>query len=394
MFLMYQKQLLEINREMKKLIFIVIFIIPSVTYVNAQNSDIEMKFGGRIMYDISAWNDNSGSDNSYGSEFRRVRLYNSGNIYGNIKYKLQLDFAGGNISYKDVFMELSEPLLNGNIRVGHFKEPLRLEALTSSKYITFMERALPIAFAPERNTGIMYHTTIGDKISLQAGGFFEANSYGNDKELTNKLNITSRLTYLVMNNEDNILHIGVANSMRDNSENTYSLSSRAENHLGTKLLQPEFTDVDEINIVGTEIAYVRNRLSLQGEYLRTTVSLSPEYYSSEHELNGYYGQVSYFLTGESRPYKSSYAGFNRVKPNNNYGSNGKGAIELVGRISKMDLSNAGMGILDSKTIGVNWYLNPNTRVMFNYVMGEFAESNELGIVTQENALMMRVQLDF
>ena len=346
------------------------------------------------MYDMSAWNAGDNSDNSYGSEFRRVRLYNSGSIYGNVKYKLQLDFAAGNLSYKDVFMELSEPLLNGNIRVGHFKEPLRLEALTSSKYITFMERALPIAFAPERNTGIMYHTTIGDKISLQAGGFFEANSYGNDKELTNKLNITSRLTYLVMNNEDNLLHIGVANSRRDNSTNTYGFSSRAENHLGTKLLQSEFTGVEQTNILGTEIAYVRNRLSLQGEYLRTTVSLSPEYYSSEHELNGYYGQVSYFLTGESRPYKSSYAGFSRVKPNNNYGSNGKGSIELVARISKMDLSNAGMGILDSKTIGVNWYLNPNTRVMFNYVMGELSESDESAIITQENSLMMRVQLDF
>jgi phosphate-selective porin OprO/OprP len=387
---------------MKKIIFISIVVITSISCLNGQTTDKEIKFGGRIMYDIAAW-DSENSDNSYGAEFRRVRLYNSGNIYGNVKYKLQLDFAGRNISYKDVFIELSEPILNGNIRVGHFKEPLRLESLTSSKYITFMERALPIAFAPERNTGIMYHTTIGDKISLQAGGFFEANSYGNDKELTNKLNITSRLTYLVMNNEDNVLHIGVANSRRDNSANTYSFSSRAENHLGTKLLEAGFTDVEKTNILGAEIAYVRNRLSLQGEYLRTIVSLIPqmELHSTEYELNGYYGQVSYFLSGESRPYKSSYAGFSRVKPNNNYGPNGKGAIELVARISKMDLSNAAGGIqfgqggsLDCKTIGVNWYLNPNTRVMFNYVMGELAEGNEFGIITQENSVMMRVQLDF
>ena len=59
------------------------------------------------------------------------------------------------------------------LRVGHFKEPLRLEALTSSKYITFMERALPIALSPERNTGAMYHTTFGEKISLQTGVFRE-----------------------------------------------------------------------------------------------------------------------------------------------------------------------------------------------------------------------------
>ena len=389
-----------INNKMRKLIFIVIVVISSVTYLNAQTSAKKIKFGGRIMYDMAAWNSGDNSDNNYGSEFRRVRLYNSGEIYGNVKYKLQLDFAGGNISYKDVWMELSEPLLNGNIRVGHFKEPLRLESLTSSKYITFMERSLPIAFAPERNTGVMYHTNIDDKISLQAGCFLEANSYGNDKELTNKLNITSRITYLVMNNENNILHIGVANSRRDNSENIYSFSSQAENHLGTKLPQSvQFTGVEKTNILGAEIAYVRDRLSLQGEYLRTIVSSGNpmgfhEYpYADEHELNGYYGQISYFLTGESRAYKSSYEGFNRVKPNNNYGLNGKGAIELVARISKIDLSNAEKGILDSKTIGINWYLNPNTRVMFNYVMGEFAES-VAPVITQENAVMMRVQLDF
>ena len=50
------------------------------------------------------------------------------------------------------------------------------------------------------------------------------------------------------------------------------------------------------------------------------------------------------------------------------------------------------GSLEDITIGLNWYLNPNTRIMFNYVKGEMV--NELGEITLENALMMRVQLDF
>ena len=379
---------------MKKLIFIVIVVTTSVTYLNAQISDKEIKFGGRIMYDMAIW----GPDNfeNAGSEVRRVRLFSSGTMYQNVEYKLQLDFANKDVSWKDIFIQINKlPLTKGSLRIGHFKEPLRLEVLTSSKYITFMERSLSNTFLPERNSGVMYNTNIANKISLQAGVFSNGYNFGN--ELWNyNINVNGRITYLAINNENQLLHLGLASSKRKSSNHTYGFSTRAENHLGTKLLQPEFTDVDETNILGAEIAYVRNRLSLQGEYLRTTVSLTPEMelYSTEYELNGYYGQVSYFLTGESRPYKSSYAGFNRVKPNNNYGSNGNGAIELVARISKMDLSNAEKGILDSKTIGVNWYLNPNTRVMFNYVMGELSESNEFGIITQENALMMRVQLDF
>ena len=131
---------------MKKIFFLLTLTVLISELSYSQTSPKEIKFGGRIMYDMAIWGD-SAMDNS-GTEFRRVRFYNSGKLYGNVKYKLQLDFAGGTISFKDVWMELSELPFNGNIRVGHFKEPLRLEALTSSKYITFIERGLPISMSP------------------------------------------------------------------------------------------------------------------------------------------------------------------------------------------------------------------------------------------------------
>lgn len=340
------------------------------------------------MYDMAVWENTTGNETTQmaGTEYRRVRFYNSGKIYGNVKYKLQLDFAGGKISFKDVWMELGDLPISGNLRVGHFKEPLRLEALTSSKYITFMERALPIAMSTERNSGAMYHTTFGDRLSFQSGIFREGDSFGNDKNSTNNVNVTSRVTYLAMNDGDKLLHLGIANSRRKNSKKTYSFSSRAENHLGSKLVSVSLDDVDETNILGAEIAYVNSALSLQGEYLQTTISGI-----NETELSSYYGQISYFLTGEKRPYKNSLAGFNRVKPNNNYGSGGKGAIELVARVSSMDLTAYSGETLEDVTLGVNWYLNPNTRVMLNYVMGEITNGTE---VVTEDAMMMRVQLDF
>jgi len=249
-----------------------------------------------------------------------------------------------------------------------------------------MERSLPIAFAPERNTGAMYHTTFGEKLSLQTGVFHEEDSFGNDQELYINVNVTSRITYLAMNDDGKTLHLGASNSIRKNNGNYYSFSSRAENHLGNKLMRVNFQDVDKTNILGGEIAYVNNALSLQAEYLQTTVIGT-----TETELSSYYGQISYFITGESRLYKSSLDGFSRVKPNNNYGSGGKGAIELVARTSSMDLTAANQGTLNDITLGVNWYLNPHTRVMLNYVMGEM--TNETEVIT-ENAVMMRVQLDF
>ena len=374
---------------MKKTILALSAALLTFVNVNAQQTPYkEMMIGGRIMYDMAVWKNttNDVATQTSGTEFRRVRFYNSGKIYGNVKYKLQVDFAGGKIAFKDVWMELNKLPIKGNLRVGHFKEPLRLEAITSSKYITFMERSFAIAMSAERNSGAMYHTTFGEKISLQTSVFREGDSFGNDKESTNNVNITSRITYLAMNDDNKLLHLGVANSIRKNAEKTYGFSTRAENHLGNKLTSVSFDNVDETNILGGEFAYVNGSLFLQGEYLQTTVSGI-----NETELSSYYGQISYFLTGERRAYKNSLSGFGSVKPNNNYGENGWGAIELAVRLSSMDLTTANAGTLEDITVGINWYLNPNTRVMFNYVIGEMINGEE--IIT-EDAVMMRVQLGF
>ena len=373
---------------MKKLILTLNLGILTIGFINAQTTEKEIKFGGRIMYDMAVW-ENTTNDIAIqmsGTEFRRVRFYNAGKIYGNIKYKLQLDFAGGRIAFKDVWMELNKLPIKGSLRVGHFKEPLRLEALTSSKYITFMERSLPIAMSAERNSGAMYYATFGEKLSLQMGIFREGDAFGNDKESTNNVNLTSRIAYLAINDDNRLLHLGIANSIRKNSEKTYGFSTRGENHLGNKLTAVSFENVDNTNLLGGEFAYVNGSLFLQGEYLQATISEI-----NETELSSYYGQISYFLTGERRAYKNSLSGFGSVKPNNNYGENGWGAIELAVRLSSMDLTAANAGTLEDVTIGINWYLNPNTRVMFNYVMGEMINGEE--IIT-ENAVMMRVQLSF
>jgi phosphate-selective porin OprO/OprP len=376
---------------MKKKILILTVALLSIGFSNAQTTDKEVTFGGRIIYDMATWG--AEEFDNIGTEFRRVRIYNSGKMYGTVKYKLQLDFAGGKIAFKDVFIELNKLPIKGNVRVGHFKEPLRLEALTSSKYITFMERGFPIAFAPERNTGAMYHTTFGDKLSIQSGVFRNSDTFGNDKSATNNVNITSRITYLAISDGDKLLHLGISNSIRKNSDNDYGFSSRAENHMGSELLSVEFTNqVKDVNIIAGEIAYVNSSLSLQGEVVQTTVNTENGQGNAPfaHEIISYYGQLSYFLTGESRSYKSSLTGFGRVKPKNNYGENGWGALEVAARFSAIDMQEDGS--LEDFTIGLNWYLNPNTRVMLNYVIGELTDG--AGEVTTENAVMMRIQLDF
>jgi len=352
----------------------------------SSDGDFKLKFGGRIMFDYAFWNTNvNGTDESFsGSEFRRVRLFNSGQVYKNVKFKIQFDFSGEEVSFKDIYMEITKVPFLGNIKVGHFKEPFRLEALTSSKYITFMERGLPMAFSAERNVGLMLHNSfIDNKLSIQAGIF--QNGLSTEEQNGNR-NITSRISYLPINNNDQLLHLGIGFSNRKNFDNTYSVSARPENHMGNRLISAVIGDVEQTNLIGTEMAWIMGPLSFQGEYIMNTVDADQTY-----NFTSYYGQISYFLTGEKRKYKNSLAGFDRVSPGKNLGNEGMGALELAARYSSMDLSEANGGILNDITLGLNWYLNPSTRIMFNYVMG-VADLNSEDI--NENTFQMRMQIDF
>ena len=122
---------------------------------------------------------------------------------------------------------------------------------------------------------------------------------------------------------------------------------------------------------------------------------------SDPDFSGFYGYFSYFLTGENRKYKKENGVFSRVKPNKNFHwgrGKGKGAIELAARYSELDLSDEEIdgGRLQDLTLGVNWYLNPNTRVMLNYVRANVDRLVNDIRLDDDNAdlLSMRFQVDF
>ena len=360
------------------------------------DKDFTLKIGGRIFNDWGWMRQDSKvkrqvGDLEDGTRFDAARMYMSGSIYDNIDYKVQFDFAPSEVEFKDVYLGIRD-LPFGYLKVGHYKEPFGLEELTSSRFITFMERSLANAFVPDRNTGFTLSSTAFEKRATWAAGVFResAKDEQGKEQSEGGYNLTGRITALPWYQDDGakLLHVGVAYSLR-NPKDTEQYKSRPEADLAPYFVDTTAFTANRTGLLGLETALVLGPFSVQGEYMRADVERSKS--SSNPTFDGFYVQGSYFLTGEHRKYSTSSGAFSRVKPKKNFRSDGGlGAWEIATRYSQIDLSDGGLrgGRLKDITVGLNWHLNPNTRVMWNYVRGD------LHGVGKTNGLFMRLQVDF
>ncbi len=335
-----------------------------------------LKFGGRIHYDMAWFKQDEEletrfGDKKSGTEFRRVRFYNQGTVYKTVNYKLQLEFAGGEIGFKDVYIEYTGIPYLGALRAGQMKEPFRLEVIHSSNPFSFMERSFVTSFSPERNTGLLVHNSLFDgRVDYQAGVFRNANGVGNDVDAGDSYNFTARLTGLILEDPErnSLLHLGLAFSNRKNESGTYGISARPASHLAPKYVSTgTLTNVDRVALSNLELAWIAGPLSVQSEYLRARIDND----GPDFNFSAYYAQVSYFLTGESFKWKGSYEGFDKVVPHRNVGE-GPGAWEVALRFDAIDLDDRVIlgGKMSQWTLAVNWFLNPASRIMFNYVLAD------------------------
>lgn len=383
------------------LIFTILFGFNTI--LNAQESKKEtvfqptIKMEGRIMFDFNFLS--AGDYSLTGNEFRRVRLAAKGNVTKNIGYKAEFDFAGGEVNFRDVYLKYTLPNSNGSITIGSFTEPSSLDNMTSSKYITFFERSMlsntqPFKYA----TGIMYDNQqlFDGNIGLQLAYTFNGDTSKafKDSSVDGGANIIARVTTAILKDSEKnqLVHLGINYERRDNNSNEYNYKFRVENHMGEKFTVDAPGNFENTNDIGFEVASTFGSLSIQGEYEISSIKTNIDTY----KVNGYYGFVSYFITGEHRPYKNSF--FGRVKPKKEFMKDGGlGAVELVARYSTMDLTdyqgdNTGDKITNL-TVGFNWYLNKNTRIMYNYTNGDF---NDFAIYGDDNlnGHLIRFQVDF
>jgi phosphate-selective porin OprO/OprP len=373
--------------------------------MESEDGAFKLRLGGRLQNDwgvvepdsdVRDFFDAQGEDSGQGSgtDWRRVRLALSGTIYERIGTKIEIDFAGGEAQLRDAYLEMLKLPYVGTFRVGHFKEPLSLDQLTSDSYTTFVERSVMDAFAPGRNTGFMLQNAPFEQRMTWAFGAFRDtdDATGDGFSDDAQYNLTGRVTGLPWyeNEGEHLLHLGLAATQRFRDGTTQRFRSRPE----VTLDNPNYADTgnlpaDGAQVITPELALVYGPFSFQSEYSHAFVQ--GDHGSEDADFYGLYAQAGWFLTGESRPYKTAEGAFDRVSPDRNFDlRGGLGAWEVALRYSRLDLDDSGVdgGTLDDGTLGLNWYLNPNVRTSFNYVLARLED------VGWTNQFVARFQIDF
>ena len=172
---------------------------------------------------------------------------------------------------------------------------------------------------------------------------------------------------------------------------------------GTAPLNAPQTGARSATFYGAEALWITGAFSLQGEY----GALSVDRFGTSPTANfdGGYIFGSWFATGEARSVKNGT--IDRVRPFNNFepALDKWGALEFALRYDRLDLTDLGLSPLKRKarnwTAAANWYLNANTKLIFNYIRFQGTNSPLVvapvsvnGTKAKGDAIAARVQFDF
>ncbi len=350
------------------------------------DGNIKLILGGRIQADTAFFNNDS-TEFRDASEIRRARVLLGANLFRDWNLRYDYDFASKSSPVKNVFIRYSG-LDNTDFTVGHFQEPFSMEELTSSGTTTFMERALPNTFVPSFHLGAAINA-YGNDWTFAAGVFDHA--LGSNKDAGH--GYSARLTYAPVHDKNRTLHLGFASTYRNPESDTVRYSVSPESNIADHDLVRTGTISNVVHITGygLEAAAQFGSYSLQGEYIITDVSRS----HNDVSFSGAYLYASWFTTGEMRNYNSRTGVFGGVKPLRKFDLTGKGygAWELAARYSTIDLNDGPIhgGREDDITLGVNWYLNNNVRLMANYLS---VHSKRRAVRDDPAIFQLRAQIDF
>lgn len=331
--------------------------------VTSADGKFEAQIGGRIHFDAYAFDRDIASTTGT-TEFRRARLTLQGKALG-WEYKMEQDFgAGTNLDgLRDLY--IAKNAFGGKFTIGHFKPYRSMEELTSSNEILMMERPFSSASglfnARQFQQGVGY-LRAGDNYTAGLSVFNLRSAAGVRNE---GVGAAGRFTYAPINRETSTLHLGGWFSVEDlnngSATTTASVSYAGRRGPSQTIATVNGAAGDKITAYGAEVAGSFGPAFFQGEYVQSTFE---QPIADDQDVTSWYLQGSWMLNGGHKPYKGATGVFGSPKVGD------KGLWELTARYDAIENEDIANREANSLLLGVNYYVNPNLRFMFNYTQGD------------------------
>ena len=351
---------------------------------------------------------NSAKDLSDGVYFRRARMGFEGSVARDFDYRLMLELGGagteGPTRINDAWIGY-----NGfapfRLQLGAFSPAANMEDSTSVEDLLFLERATPSELS---RTLAGADGRIG--LGIRGAGARWMSSLTltsrtvNDAEVfDSQLAVIGRFGYLVATSDSYNLHLGAsgtkvlqpADQGSSASGARYAIRFRDRPEIrvdSTRLIDTGSLDADSAYSAGVELGMNWKNWFLQAENFWYGLGRRQPTTLPDPSFGGYYVQASWVLTGESHRYNMANGSFQGPRVRVPFTSNGGlGAWELAVRYSHTDLDfREGLGgtaatpdsvrggVQNIWTLGINWYVNANFRLMLDYMLIDVKRLNPAG----------------
>ena len=334
-----------------------------------------------------------------GVSLRRVRMAVKAQVNKYWYGEVDLNFANGVFELEDAIVQYNG-LKDFEFKIGNFKEDFSMEETTTSRYTTFMERAMVVScFAPGRHAGIQTQWQKYDWLRISAGVSWQLVDSKDTRfnvEEYNKIgkkmgpNYTGKIAFMPWaSREFQGLHIAYNGSYRSakktddnvidydqvvgrgyNGNYFSSRNATAINRI--KYLSCEYYGVKYDILQGYELGGYKDGLRVNGEIITNTSVMDKDFKgATANEKNkffwGYYVQATYLLFGGKQRYDVTQSEFTQPTRGKKWGD-----IEVMARFDYLHLNSEDIkgGSGQNIALGAVYHVNNNVKLMVNYQISQ------------------------
>ena len=347
------------------------FLIPDAAHdlkemLSLKDSAFTMKMSLISIVDYTAFSQDATNVSQVGrmkDEFdvRAARLIVRGTIGGDkkLRYFIATEFNGFDPDHTNLFTlvdaNLAYPVFTPStlLTVGKMKETFIYEMVGDAANLAQQERILNPFFV-SRNVGVkLTHVGFDEHMTFSGGVFNDSWVSGAwDGAATD---VTARVTGVLGDPRgDQYLHLGASMRRVGAGDDTLRYRGKPETNVGVNFVDTGKFTGDHAWNYGLEALWNTGPVSLLFEQVWSFVD-GP----GSPVFSGDYLTASWFLTGDHRPYDPTVGYARRVLPESKWG-----ALELVARVSQVDLNDGGFdgGHMKRVYAGLNWWATQRWKI--------------------------------